>query len=78
MEYMRTGCLLSPAVYLSLGDREEKTRNPVMATVGSCIREMEEIVRSQGAECALEWNPGNHFREPDVRTAKAFAWVMEK
>ena len=78
LEYMRTGCLLSPAVYLSLGDREEKTRNPVMATVGACIREMEEIVRSQGAECALEWNPGNHFREPDVRTAKAFAWVMEK
>lgn len=26
--------------------------------------------------CTLEWNPGNHFREPDVRTAKGFCWVM--
>ena len=77
-DYMKEHKIWTDAVYLSLGDREEKTRNPVMATVGSCIREMEEIVRSQGAECALEWNPGNHFREPDVRTAKAFAWVMEK
>ena len=24
----------------------------------------------------LEWNPGNHFKEPGLRTAKAFAWVM--
>ena len=78
LDYMKSMPINTGKVYLSLGDREARTRNPVMATVGSCIREMEEIVRSQGAECALEWNPGNHFREPDVRTAKAFAWVMEK
>ena len=76
LEYMRSGCLLSPAVYLSLGDKEEKTRNPVMATVGSCIRQMEEIVRARGARCTLEWNQGNHFKDPDLRTAKAFAWVI--
>ena len=29
-----------------------------------------------GINCTLEWNQGNHFREPDIRTAKAFAWVM--
>ena len=32
------------SVYLSLGDREEKTRNPVMATVGDCIREGHELL----------------------------------
>lgn len=65
-------------VYLSLGDREEKTRNPLMATVGDCIRELEKIFTSQGAECTLEWNQGNHFKDADLRTAKAFAWVMNE
>ena len=23
----------------------------------------------------LEWNPGNHFRASDLRTAKAFLWL---
>ena len=64
------------AVYLSLGDREAHTRNPVMATVGDRIREIHGLLQSQGIRTTLEWNPGNHFMEPDVRTAKAFAWAM--
>jgi len=63
-------------VYLSLGDREEKTRNPVMATVGDCIREGYEWLREKDIPCVLEWNRGNHFKEPDLRTAKGFAWVV--
>ena len=64
------------SVYLSLGDREEKTRNSVMATVGEKIRKTHELLCSRGVSCTLEWNAGNHFRDPDLRTAKAFAWVM--
>ena len=63
-------------MYLSLGDREERTRNPVMARVGEAIRETEDILKSAGKDCVLEWNKGNHFKEPDVRTAKAFAWLL--
>lgn len=66
----------SGIVYLSLGDREEKTRNPVMATVGTRLREMYDVLRAQGAVCTLEWNPGNHFKDADLRTANAFSWVM--
>ncbi len=65
------------SVYLSLGDREERTRNPVMATVGDRIRELHETLQREGVNCALEWNRGNHFREPDLRTAKAFAWALQ-
>ena len=36
--YMREHRMKTGTVYLSLGDREEKTRNPVMAQVGACIR----------------------------------------
>ena len=60
-------------VYLSLGDKEERTRHPVMRTVGDAIRETEEILKQQGIETELEWNPGNHFKEPDLRMAKGFA-----
>ena len=75
-EYMQANRIQSKAVYLSLGDREEKAKNPVMAAVGSRIREAEGILKAQGIPCNLEWNPGNHFRDADVRTAKAFAWVL--
>ena len=76
-EYMQANRIQSGAVYLSLGDREEKTRNPVMAAVGNRIREAEDILKNQGVRCRLEWNPGNHFRDADIRTAKAFAWVLD-
>lgn len=76
-EYLAESCINASSVYLSLGDKEEKARNPVMATVGDKIRETYDIVKQQGIDAILEWNPGNHFREPDIRTAKAFAWVMK-
>lgn len=77
MEYLRGSACGCGAVYLSLGNREEKTANPVMRTVGDRIREGYELLRSHGVRCTLEWNSGGHFKEPDLRTAKAFAWVLE-
>lgn len=66
------------SVYLSLGDKEEKARNPVMAAVGDRIREAYDLLQRQGINTILEWNQGNHFRDADIRTAKAFAWAMEQ
>lgn len=77
MEYLRGSACGCGAVYLSLGNREEKTANPVMRTVGDCIREGDELLRGRGVRCTLEWNSGGHFKEPDLRTAKAFTWVLE-
>lgn len=74
--YMKEKGLECETVYLSLGMREEKTRNPVMRTVGDCARHCYAWMKEQGVNCTLEWNPGNHFKEPGLRTAKAFAWVM--
>ena len=76
-EYMKENELHAHAVYLSLGDREERTRNPVMARVGDAIREAYAHLQETGVDCVLEWNKGNHFKEPDLRTARAFAWVMK-
>ena len=36
-----------------------------------------ELLNKQGIHTALEWNEGNHFKDADIRTAKAFAWAMK-
>lgn len=76
-EYLAESGIRTGRVYLSLGDREEKTRNPVMATVGDNIREIHAWLRSRGIPCCLEWNEGNHFRDLEMRMAKGFAWAMK-
>ena len=76
VDYMRNNIIGSNTVYLSLGDKEEKTRNPVMATVGVRIREAHDLLKEQGINTTLEWNPGNHFKDADIRTAKAFSWIL--
>ena len=76
IDYMKTYKIKSQNVYLSLGDREEKTRNPVMAQIGNCIKEEYRCLLENGINCILEWNKGNHFKEADIRTAKAFVWIL--
>ena len=75
-DYMEEREIQSRAVYLSLGEKEEKTRNPVMATVGERIQKAYSILTQRGVACTLEWNAGNHFKEADMRTAKGFAWLL--
>ena len=77
-DYMRENTIHAKSVYLSLGDKEEKTRNPVMATVGDRIREGYGLLQEHGIKATLEWNQGNHFKDADIRTAKAFAWVIKE
>lgn len=65
-------------VYLSFGKKEEKTKNPVMRTVGDCIRHEEEILTDKGINTILEWNEGNHFVDSDKRVAKGITWLLKK
>ena len=76
VDYMKNNAIQCTNVYLSLGDREENTKNAVMADLGDCIRDGCAWLKEQGLNCTLEWNTGGHFREPEVRTAKAFAWLL--
>ena len=65
------------ALYLSLGDREGKTRNPLMRPVegNTCI--LAEYYCSAGINTRLEMNPGGHFNDPIGRMARAIAWTLE-
>ena len=74
--YMKSNAIQCSNVYLSLGDKEEKTKNAVMASVGDCIRDGYAWLKEQRINCTLEWNTGGHFKEPEIRTARAFAWLL--
>lgn len=76
LHYMKQQKIQTNCIYLSLGNKEEKTRNSVMAQVGGCIRKAYDLLHAEGIQCTLEWNEGGHFKDPHLRTAKAFAWVM--
>ncbi len=65
------------SVYLSLGGKEAKTHNPVMAQVETRTRAVHDLIAQRGIPVILEMNPGNHFREPDLRTAKGIKWILE-
>ena len=77
-EYMAEHEIRVRSVYLSLGDREEKARNPVLAAVGGRIRQAHEMLKARGINTVLEWNPGNHFTDAGIRTARAFAWAIRQ
>lgn len=78
VKYTESNAIQSPEVYLSLGDKEEKTKNKTMAAVGENIRRMYELLchTESVKRCELEWNPGNHFADSERRTAKGFAWLL--
>lgn len=76
LDYCRAHEPQTGVVYLSLGDREAETRQPVMATVESAIRALHELLSDAGLPCCLEWNPGNHFRDAEERTAKGFRYLL--
>ena len=63
---------------MSLGDREEKTKNKVMAKVGNRTRRQTEILKDDPnvEKLIFEWNEGGHFDEPLKRGAKGIAKIL--
>ncbi len=80
LSYAESHPVKAKRVYLSLGDREEKTRNPVLSRVGDCIRGEYDLLKRQLGEtnCTLEWNVGGHFADADKRLAKGFVWNLQQ
>lgn len=66
-------------VYLSLGRKEEKTRNRKMAIVGEMTRwqhaQMQQDHNVRMSE--LYWHSGGHFADVDARIAQGFTWLVE-
>ena len=69
---------LPEKLYLSLGDREARTRNQVMATVEQNTGALYDYYKSLGVEAVFEMNPGNHFQDAAQRMAKGIVWLVTK
>lgn len=76
LDFSSERATLARAVYLSLGDKEAKSRNPLMSKVDTAITAQHELLLRQGVATALQWNMGNHFVDADKRLAKAIAWLL--
>jgi len=76
IKYAESHTIQTNNIYLSLGKQESKTRNSLMKKVDECIIRQDELLT--GKNHILEWNEGNHFTNPDLRTANGFEWVLEQ
>ena len=63
-------------VYLSLGDREAKTRNSVMSMVQDNTERLVNLYKAKGIDVVYELNSGNHFQDPAKRMAKGIARLL--
>ena len=65
-------------IYFSLGDKEAKTRNPVLKTVQENTEEIRAFYQSKGIDTEFRLNPGNHFVQGIERTIAGIQWLLSK
>ena len=65
-------------IYFSLGDKEAKTRNPVLKTVQENTEEIQAFYRSKGIDTVFQMNPGNHFVQGIERTIAGIQWLLSR
>ncbi|MBP3215982.1 MAG: alpha/beta hydrolase [Clostridium sp.] len=63
-------------LYLSLGDKEAKTRNPYLKTVQENTEAAVQLYRDRGLDVTWELTPGNHFRDAEKRSAKGILGIL--
>ena len=57
-------------LYISLGDKESKTRNTYLREVQENTEIIVEHYKSNELDVTFEMNPGNHFKDVAIRSAK--------
>lgn len=63
-----------PRAYISLGDREHRSRHQLIRRVRDCVQRQYDLFP---CERRLDWNEGTHFTDPAARMAKGYLWVMD-
>ena len=65
-------------IYFSLGDKEAKTRNPVLKTVQENTEEIQTFYQNKGIDTVFQLNPGNHFVQGIERTVAGIQWLLSR
>lgn len=78
-EYARSHSLKRrQRIYLSLGNKEEKSRHPLMRLVGDRMREQYKLLKEDDlcSDVTLVWNEGGHFNNTVNRTAYGMEYLV--
>lgn len=65
-------------IYFSLGDKECKTRNPMLKNVRQNTEEIYTFYKANGIETLCQLNPGNHYNHAAERTAAGICWLVNQ
>ena len=63
-------------LYLSLGDKEARVRNVFLKTVQDDTEQIVSRYRQLGLDVIWELNPGNHFKDAALRSAKGIKAIL--
>ena len=65
-------------ISFSLGDKESKTRNPVLRSVRQNTEEIQAFYQDKGIDTVFQLNPGNHYDHAAERTVAGIAWMVSR
>ena len=65
-------------IYFSLGDKESKTRNPILRNVRQNTEEIQAFYQDKGIDTVFQLNPGNHYDRTAERTAAGMVWLLNR
>ena len=79
-EYVSTNTFAKKPLcaYFSLGTKEAKTPCRLRRSVSQRTKSVVSSFQEKGVETLFESNPGNHFKEPDLRMAKGICWMLQQ
>ena len=69
--------ILPEKLYLSIGDKESKTRHPILKTMQENTEDLLKHFKSMGIETTYEVNSGNHFQDVNLRCAKGILELLQ-
>ena len=64
------------SVYLSIGDKESLSKNVYLSKTVEITRDIYEHFSAQNIKTVFELNQGNHFKDYELRLAKAITWMV--
>ena len=64
-------------IYLSVGDKERKTRHPLMRNVQTAAEDFAAHCQALGIFTTFQLERGNHFNDAAGRTARGIRWLLE-
>lgn len=65
-------------MYFSLGDKESKTRNPILRSVRQNTEDIQSFFQGKGIDTVFQLNPGNHYNHAVDRTAAGLCWLLSR